>query len=122
MKSKTVFFCTECGNETPKWSGQCTSCGSWNSIVEQPAYSKPKQAGGTATASGISKGYARDRKPVGLDELEASGEMRFGTGLRELDRVLGGGAVVGVRAAHQDGEGTARNRTRNGCPARGGAV
>ncbi|MFQ9290607.1 MAG: hypothetical protein ACLR39_07680, partial [Oscillospiraceae bacterium] len=35
MKAKTVFFCTECGNETPKWSGRCPACGAWNTIVEQ---------------------------------------------------------------------------------------
>ena len=36
-KSKTVFYCTQCGNETPKWQGQCMACGAWNTIVEQPA-------------------------------------------------------------------------------------
>ena len=35
MKAKTVFFCTECGNESPKWSGRCSACGAWNSMVEQ---------------------------------------------------------------------------------------
>ena len=103
MKAKTVFFCSECGNETPKWAGQCTACGSWNCIVEQPVYAKPKQAGGAAGR----RGGAQERTtggrgpagglhtPVGLDMLEASGEMRFGTGFGELDRVLGGGAVFG---------------------------
>ena len=37
MKAKTVFFCTECGSESPKWSGRCTVCGAWNSMVEQAA-------------------------------------------------------------------------------------
>ena len=36
MKAKTLFYCTECGNETPKWAGRCSACGAWNSIVEQP--------------------------------------------------------------------------------------
>ena len=36
MKAKTIFYCTECGNETPKWAGRCSACGAWNSIVEQP--------------------------------------------------------------------------------------
>ena len=40
MKSKTMFFCTECGNETPKWAGRCSACGAWNSIVEQPEQKK----------------------------------------------------------------------------------
>ncbi len=37
MKAKTIFYCTECGNETPKWQGKCPACGAWNTIVEQPA-------------------------------------------------------------------------------------
>ena len=37
MKAKTIFYCTQCGNETPKWQGQCSACGAWNTIVEQPA-------------------------------------------------------------------------------------
>ena len=36
MKPKTLFYCTECGNETPKWAGKCPACGAWNTIVEQP--------------------------------------------------------------------------------------
>jgi len=90
MKAKSVFFCTECGNETPRWIGQCAACGSWNTVVEQPAYTKPKAvAGGTAPA-GITRNVPRE-----LGQLETSSEMRFKTGFGELDRVLGGGAVVG---------------------------
>ena len=68
--------------------GQCTICGSWNTVVEQPSYAKPK-AGAPAQIS-IQKNTPRE-----LSGLDASNEMRFGTGLGELDRVLGGGAVVG---------------------------
>ena len=88
MKNKTVFFCTECGNETPKWSGQCAACGSWNTIAEQPSYAKPKP-GADAQAR------AAMNKPQELAALDISSEMRFNTGFLELDRVLGGGAVVG---------------------------
>lgn len=42
MKAKTIFYCTQCGNETPKWQGQCSACGTWNTIVEQPAPAKGK--------------------------------------------------------------------------------
>ncbi len=45
MKSKTMFFCTECGNETPKWAGRCSACGAWNSIVEQPEQKKSSKIG-----------------------------------------------------------------------------
>ena len=41
MKAKTIFYCTECGNETPKWAGRCSACGAWNSIVEQPEERRP---------------------------------------------------------------------------------
>ena len=90
MKAKTTYFCTECGNETPKWSGQCTACGSWNTIVEQPAYTKPKASSGT-----IPVHLSNKTEPKGLHQLDAESQMRFKTGLREFDRVLGGGAVVG---------------------------
>jgi len=89
MKAKSVFFCTDCGNETPKWAGQCTACGSWNTIVEQPAYAKPKSAGGGAAPK------TGKRSPQELGQLDLSSETRFSTGLKELDRVLGGGAVIG---------------------------
>lgn len=89
MKSKTIFFCTDCGNETPKWAGQCAACSSWNTIVEQPAYTKPK-AGAVKSAPSAGR-----RKPQELIRLDATVEMRFQTGFKELDRVLGGGAVTG---------------------------
>ena len=94
MKAKSVFFCTDCGNETPKWSGQCAACGSWNTIVEQVVYTQAKPGGGKPGESGAGSRAVR-KNPLGLDQLDASGEMRFNTGFRELDRVLGGGAVVG---------------------------
>ena len=88
MKSKTMFFCTECGNETPKWAGRCSACGAWNSIVEQPEQKKSLKIG---------------RKPLNkasvklenITDLHGDEEIRFSTGMRELDRVLGGGAVKG---------------------------
>ena len=89
MKSKNMFFCTECGNETAKWSGRCPACGAWNTIQEAPVVSKPgKNAVKAATA------YQQNR-PKLLSELDEGEELRFSTGLKELDRVLGGGAVRG---------------------------
>ena len=89
MKAKTVFYCTECGNETPKWVGKCPACGSWNTMVEQPAETKKKTAPTAAVRSG------GGRRPRPITEIETSDELRFSTGLSELDRVLGGGAVQG---------------------------
>ena len=87
MKSKTVFYCTDCGNESPKWTGQCAACGSWNTIVEQVA--APKGSAGFVQSGQIAV------SPKELSLLGMSDEMRFQTGFTELDRVLGGGAVSG---------------------------
>ena len=86
-KTKTVFFCSECGNDTPKWQGKCPSCGAWNTLqehIERPA------APGRGKAS---VGIARQAKPI--SQVDSGDEIRFSTGMGELDRVLGGGAVEG---------------------------
>jgi len=89
MKSKTVFFCSACGYETPKWSGRCPSCGVWNTMTEAPAESKSKNPS-AMTSSG-----ARRAVPELLSEIGTEEEFRFSTGISEFDRVLGGGAVRG---------------------------
>lgn len=92
MRAKTIFYCTECGNETPKWVGKCPACGSWNTMVEQPQEAKKK---GSLVAQGISVRGSSVSRPKSLAEVETTDELRFPTGLSELDRVLGGGAVQG---------------------------
>jgi DNA repair protein RadA/Sms len=92
MKGKTAYFCTECGNETPKWQGKCAACGSWNTIVEQPADIKPRSGSASSASGAASQNRSR---PKHLNELDGTLELRFSTGLKELDRVLGGGAVTG---------------------------
>ena len=87
MKAKTVFFCTECGNETPRWAGQCPACKSWNTLVEQKL-EPAARPGGSARA-------AVRQEPRQLESIECGDEVRFSTGLSEFDRVLGGGAVAG---------------------------
>ena len=87
-KAKTVFYCTNCGNETPRWQGKCPACGAWNTIeehIEKPA------AAGRAKAAPV----GQSRKPQKITEVTSGGELRFSTGMRELDRVLGGGSVLG---------------------------
>ena len=87
-KTKTVYFCSECGNETPKWQGRCPSCGAWNTLqehIEKPA------APGRAKAAPVGV----SRIPKRLHEVDTGSEIRFSTGMGELDRVLGGGAVAG---------------------------
>ena len=93
MKVKTLFYCTECGNETPKWQGRCPACGAWNTIVERPSEPSAKKASG-ARVSGSALGVPV-RKPQALSSVETTDELRFCTGMGELDRVLGGGAVKG---------------------------
>lgn len=88
MKSKTMFFCTECGNETPKWAGRCSACGAWNSIVEQPEQKKSLKIG----KNPLNKTSV---KLENITDIHGDEEIRFSTGMRELDRVLGGGAVKG---------------------------
>ena len=88
MKAKTLFYCTECGNETPKWAGRCSVCGAWNSIVEQPE--EKKTAGKGRLLANV-----RTVKAESITDLSSGEEIRFSTGMGELDRVLGGGAVKG---------------------------
>ena len=86
-KAKTVFYCTSCGNETPKWVGRCPACGQWNTLEEH--IEKPTAAKVSAAPVGMS------RKPQKLTQVDTDSEIRFYTGMGELDRVLGGGAVAG---------------------------
>ncbi|MGM9553223.1 MAG: DNA repair protein RadA [Faecousia sp.] len=88
MKSKTVFLCTNCGNETPKWAGRCPSCGQWNTLEEYT----PAPSGKVTAAPAARKNSAVAKR---LSEAKTDEALRFTTGLSELDRVLGGGAVKG---------------------------
>ncbi|TAH70379.1 MAG: DNA repair protein RadA [Anaerolineaceae bacterium] len=85
-KAKTVFFCKECGYESSKWLGQCPGCRQWDTLVEEPVIKK----------SSSGSGY-RDivKQPVLLSEVKSETESRLGSGIGELDRVLGGGIVPG---------------------------
>lgn len=89
-KAKTVFYCTNCGNETPRWQGKCPACGAWNTIEEH--IEKPAAGGGSRAKSSP---VGQSRRPQRLQEIPIDGETRFSTGMGELDRVLGGGAVAG---------------------------
>ena len=87
-KSKTVFFCTACGNETPKWMGRCPGCGAFNTMEEH--IEKPVAPGKAKSAP-----VGMSRKPQRIRQVDSDLEIRFLTGMGELDRVLGGGAVAG---------------------------
>ena len=84
---KSIFVCTECEYSSPKWLGRCPSCGAWNTMEEQI----PRVAGPGEKPHGT----APTVSAVPFDELELPAYMRSGTGMKELDRVLGGGLVQG---------------------------
>src|SRR5574343_27340 len=90
-KAKTQYTCSECGAIANKWTGQCSSCQQWNSMVEtlveaggNNRYSQPQHLSLAQTAPVLS-----------LADIEAIDVPRFGTGIEEFDRVLGGGLVAG---------------------------
>ena len=86
-KNRTVFFCTNCGTESAKWMGRCPGCGAFNTMQEH--IEKPFASGKVHTAISGSKA------PRPISEVDSGNEIRFSTGMNELDRVLGGGAVEG---------------------------
>jgi DNA repair protein RadA/Sms len=87
---KSIYICRECGFETPKWNGKCPECGEWNTFEEAEAPAKPSKSGKTSGAAAKSAGAV-----VKLSDVDITSEIRYSTGLSELDRVLGGGLVKG---------------------------
>jgi len=85
-KAKTVYVCCECGYQSAKWTGQCGGCGSWNTMEEEISIQSKK------TSVSISKSFSNART---LSEITSDKELRYVTGISELDRVLGGGIVKG---------------------------
>jgi len=84
---RTVFLCSACGNDSPKWFGRCPHCGEWNTAVEEA-----QRAAAPPSRRGYGSGAAR---PTRLAEIESLAEERHRSGIGELDRVLGGGLVPG---------------------------
>ena len=87
-KSRTLYYCRECGYESPKWMGQCPGCKEWNTFSEEPVVKK-------TASSGRNKAAAHIQEPKSLSEVKTDEDERMPTGIREFDRVLGGGMVVG---------------------------
>ena len=88
-KNKVVFICSECGYESAKWYGKCPSCGEWDTLNEEQIVDTP--------ASKISKNRLTQYSGIALplSQIDSSGEVRYDTGVGELNRVLGGGLVKG---------------------------
>ena len=89
-KARSAFFCTDCGNDTPRWQGQCPACRAWNTLVEQPA-TNTRRAEPSVPAGRSGGGAAATR----LRDVEGAEGQRWQTGLDEFDFVLGGGVVPG---------------------------
>lgn len=85
-KGKTIFFCKECGFESSKWLGQCPGCKAWDTFVEEPVAKKVKS---------VSNNRLEKREPEALSKVSTLENTRMFTDIGELDRVLGGGIVVG---------------------------
>jgi DNA repair protein RadA/Sms len=102
--AKTHYACQNCGHSSVQWLGRCPSCGNWNTFVEErpEGESAPDRRGGIAEdkikkiVEGKARGQAtRSTKPQRIRDLESNKEVRWSTGIGELDRVLGGGMVEG---------------------------
>lgn len=88
-KTKTVWFCKACGNESSKWMGRCPACGEWNTMVEETVATGRKGAASNVSVPGSG------RKPMPLSDLDTSVESRISLNNGEVDRILGGGLVEG---------------------------
>ena len=89
VKTKTVWFCRECGNESPKWMGRCPACGEWNTMVEETVATGKKAGAAAVNVPGAGQ------KPVPLAQIDSSVENRISLNNAEVDRILGGGLVEG---------------------------
>src|SRR5690606_33252725 len=90
-KSRTSYVCSECGGVASRWSGQCPDCKAWNTMVETVA----EPQGVNRMSQTAHKALAQTAPVLTLDDIEALDVPRFGTGIEEFDRVLGGGLVAG---------------------------
>ncbi|MDE6722633.1 MAG: DNA repair protein RadA [Eubacterium sp.] len=88
-KSKSVYVCSECGFESAKWYGKCPECGEWNTMSEELATVS------SGKGNGIKKSVSSVQKVMRLNEITGDVEKRVSTGIKEFDRVLGGGIVIG---------------------------
>jgi len=90
-KSKSVFFCQSCGYQTAKWLGNCPSCGEWNTFVEEVVEKNTAKPDWKQSSSSTT----RANKPIAIDQIEKSSDVRISSRDEELNRVLGGGIVPG---------------------------
>ena len=92
-KPKSVYVCSACGGESSKWNGRCPFCGEWNTMEEQEYVAPVKKSGGLSAARKAAP--VSDEHIMKLGDIDINDDVRYSTGLKELDRVLGGGLVKG---------------------------
>jgi len=86
-KQKVIYFCKNCGNESPRWIGKCPVCGEWNQYIEEKVIENKNK--------NVRKAHEKENTPFLLNEIETDSEIRIKTHIEEFDRVLGGGIVTG---------------------------
>lgn len=115
VKTKSVWFCTSCGNESPKWMGRCPACGEWNTMVEETV------ATGKAARNAAVEVPGGGQKPMPLSEIDSTQENRISLNNNEVDRILGGGLVEGslvlIGGEPGIGKSTLSLQIPLGCPA-----
>ena len=89
QKTKSVWFCSACGNESPKWMGRCPACGEWNTMVEEKVAVKGNPRRQDEPSAG------GQQAPLSLAEIDSAEEVRKSLSSPEMDRLLGGGIVEG---------------------------
>ncbi len=96
-RAASIYICSACGHETPKWAGQCPGCAEWNSLVEERiAKGRSGNGGGAGIGAGSRSSRRADAiKPLALADVAPDEHRRLSTGIGELDNVLGGGLVPG---------------------------
>lgn len=87
MKKKTIYLCSQCGYEAPKWLGKCPSCGEWNTLEEMTVHNDAQPSAGFVPRS--------FQAPVAICDIDVNSDKRISTQISEFDRVLGGGVVIG---------------------------
>ena len=92
VKVKTMYFCNNCGAESPKWVGKCPACGEWNTYVEEKVAAKPAK---TMTSFGDDSDGKKRITPIKISEIKTENQPRILLPSGELNRVLGGGLVPG---------------------------
>lgn len=94
--SKVIYLCNNCGYEAPKWYGRCPDCGEWNTFQEEVRQTAPQKnsLGGPGTSTAAPAGY-NPAELLTLEQIDINHDIRYHTGVTELDRVLGGGIVKG---------------------------